>query len=55
MKSLLAITIYTIGLPIFLILGHHLFMTYLIKDCDHIGKVLTAIGLDIVKEKYLTN
>ena len=55
MKSLVAITIYTIGLPIFLILGHHLFMTYLIKDCDHIGKVLTAIGLDIVKEKYLTN
>jgi succinoglycan biosynthesis protein ExoM len=54
-KSLLAISLYTVGLPFFLILGHHIFMTYLIKNCDHLGKVLTAIGFDVVKEKYVTN
>jgi len=54
-KSLVAITIYTLGLPFFLILGHHIFMTYLIKNCDHLGKVLRAIGFDVVKEKYVIN
>ncbi len=53
-KSLIAITIYTLGMPFFLILGHHIFMTYLIKNCDHIGKVLSALGFEIVKEKYVT-
>jgi glycosyltransferase involved in cell wall biosynthesis len=55
LKSLLAIAMYTIGLPIFFVFGHHIFMTYLVKDCDHIGKVLTALGFDIVKEKYITS
>lgn len=55
LKSLIAITIYTIGLPFFFIFGHHIFMTYLIKNCDHLGKVLTAIGFDFVKEKYVIN
>jgi len=54
-KSLIAIAIYTLGIPFYSIFGHHIFMTYLMKDCDHIGKVLTAIGIDIVKEKYVTN
>ena len=54
-KSLVAITIYTLCLPFVLILGHHIFMTYLIKNCDHLGKVLRAIGFDVVKEKYVIN
>lgn len=52
-KSVSAITIYTLGIPLFLILGHHIFMTYLIKNCDHLGKIFAAIGIDIVKEKYI--
>jgi len=55
LKSLLAIMVYTLSLPFLLICGNHLFMTYLIKYCDHLGKVLTALGFDIVKEKYVTN
>lgn len=55
LKSLVAITIYSLGLPFFLILGHHLFMSYLIKNCDHLGNVLTAMGFDIIKEKYVIN
>jgi glycosyltransferase involved in cell wall biosynthesis len=54
-KSLLAIGIYTLGLPFYLILGHHIFMTYLVKNCDHLGKVLTAMRIKVIKEKYVTN
>ena len=53
LKSILAVLIYTLGLPLFLILGQHVFMNYLVKDCDHIGKILAAVGIDIVKEKYV--
>jgi hypothetical protein len=30
-------------------------MKYLVKDCDHLGKVLAFAGVDLVKEKYVTN
>lgn len=53
-KSILAVLIYTAGLPVLLIIGHHAFMKYLVKDCDHIGNILAAVGVDIVKEKYVT-
>ena len=53
LKSACAIAAYTICLPLFLVAGHHIFMKYLIKDCDHLGKVLAFLGIDLVKEKYL--
>jgi len=53
-KSVLAITVYTLGLPFFLILGQHIFMKYLVKNCDHLGKVLASLGMDVVKAKYVT-
>jgi succinoglycan biosynthesis protein ExoM len=52
-KSVVAVTIYTVGLPLFLLLGHHIFMKYLIKDCDHLGKIFAFVGIDLVKEKYV--
>ena len=52
-KSLTAATIYTAGLPFFAMMGHHVFMKFLIKDCDHIGKLLAFLGIDVVKEKYV--
>jgi glycosyltransferase involved in cell wall biosynthesis len=54
LKSVLAITVYTFGMPFLLMLGHHIFMKYLVKDCDHLGKVLAFLGIDLVKEKYVT-
>jgi glycosyltransferase involved in cell wall biosynthesis len=51
LKSLTAIVLYTTALPFLLLTGHHLFMKYLIKDCDHIGKLLGICGLEVVKEK----
>ena len=50
-KSLIAFCIYTSALPALLVVGHHLFMKYLIKDCDHIGKVLARVGIKVVRER----
>ena len=53
LKSAFAVAIYTAWLPLSLLLGQHVFMTYLIKDCDHLGKVLAFLGVDCVGEKYV--
>lgn len=53
LKSAVAIILYTCCLPLFCVLGHHIFMKYLIKNCDHLGKVLAFFGVDWVKEKYV--
>ena len=53
LNSAAAIALYTGCLPVFFILSHHVFMKYLIKDCDHLGKILAFLGIDWVKEKYV--
>ena len=53
LKSITAIVMYTASLPLCLGLGHHVFMKYLIKNFDHLGKVLAFLGIDWVKEKYV--
>ena len=50
-KSSFAASIYIISLPVLFILGHHFFMTYLIKACDHIGKFAALIGIELQKER----
>jgi hypothetical protein len=52
-KSMAAVAVYTAGLPLGFLMGHHIFMRYLIKNCDHLGKVLAFFGIDWVKEKYV--
>lgn len=44
-KSLTAFILYTAALPFCLAMGQHVFMKYLIKDCDHIGKLLGILGM----------
>ncbi|NIT60113.1 MAG: glycosyltransferase [Aliifodinibius sp.] len=51
LKSLMAFVLYTSALPVFLLIGNQLFMRYLIKDCDHIGKLLALCGIKILKER----
>lgn len=53
-KSFLALTVYALALPFFLIIEHSLFMKYLIKACDHAGKLLAFANLNPVREKYVT-
>jgi hypothetical protein len=50
-KSVVAIAAYTAALPILLGLGQHLFMRYLVKDCDHISKLLGHFGIRFVPVK----
>jgi hypothetical protein len=47
LKSLIAFLLYTVTLPIFLLMGQHIFMQYLIKDCDHIGKLLGVFKVNL--------
>jgi len=52
-NSAVAVAVYSCCLPVLLFLGHHVFMKYLIKDCDHLGKLLASLGIDWVGEKYV--
>jgi glycosyltransferase involved in cell wall biosynthesis len=52
-KSLVAIPLYSSVLPILFLLGHDRFMKYLIKDFDHIGRILAFFGIDVIKQKYV--
>ena len=50
-KSLIAFIIYTGALPVLLLVRHDIFMQYLIKDCNHIGRILALCGVKILKER----
>ena len=47
-KSLVAVPLYGVLLPLTLPLGQHIFMRYCIRFCDHAGRLLAAIGLNPV-------
>ena len=53
-KSAIAVPAYALALPFLLILGQGIFMRYLIKIFDHTGRLLAAIGVDLVKDNYVT-
>jgi len=50
-KSSVALMIYTLLLPVFAVVRHDLLIKFLIKECDHIGKLMAACRIDI--QKYL--
>jgi succinoglycan biosynthesis protein ExoM len=52
-RSLLAVPLYTALLPFLALVAHHLFMKYLIKDCDHIGRLFSFCGISLIKRKYI--
>jgi len=53
LKSVLACIVYTMLLPGSLVIGRHVFLKYLVRNCDHLGKLLSLVGIDLVKEKYV--
>jgi succinoglycan biosynthesis protein ExoM len=53
-KSLIAVPVYAISLPVMLILGQHKFMKYLVKLCDHLGKLMSVLGINPIKDPYVT-
>jgi succinoglycan biosynthesis protein ExoM len=54
-KSVVAVPVYTVALPFTLLMGHHIFMTLLVKLFDHLGKLLTLVGLKPVKSQLVTD
>src|SRR5438094_10108347 len=50
-KSLLAVPLYAVALQFLQLIGHHFFMRYLIKECDHVGKLAARLGINIVKDR----
>jgi len=54
LKSIIAMPAYALALPILLVVGQHAFMKYLVKAFDHAGRLMAFVGLDPVKEKYVT-
>jgi len=54
-KSVLAVPVYTAALPLALVLGHHRFMTCLAKLFHHVGRLMGLLGIDPIKEPYVTD
>jgi succinoglycan biosynthesis protein ExoM len=52
-KSVIAVPIYTAMLPFLLFVGQHTFMKYLIKNADHIGRILSLFRVNVIKQKYI--
>jgi hypothetical protein len=53
-KSVVAILIYTVALPLMLVLGQHRFMKVMVKLCDHSGKLLALVGANPIRQPYIT-
>ncbi len=52
-KSMVALPLYSMALPFALLAGQHRFMTILVKICDHLGKLLAAVGFHPIKAVYV--
>lgn len=50
-KSLIAVPLYSLALPLTLFLGQHVFMQYCIRFCDHFGRLTALVGLNPVSER----
>jgi len=51
LKSIAAVVLYTASLPLLVLTAHHLFMRYLVKDCDHAAKLLAHCGVMLARER----
>lgn len=51
LKSVVAVILYTVSLPFMLATDRYIFMRYLIKDCDHLAKLLAHFGIKLVRER----
>lgn len=51
-KSLVAVLGYAVMLPFLALRGYHHLMRYLIKSCDHLGKILARCGFVVVKQRF---
>jgi glycosyltransferase involved in cell wall biosynthesis len=52
-KSAVAVPVYTLMLPFLQLAGHHLFMKYLIKWCDHSARLLSLLGVKLIRQRQM--
>jgi succinoglycan biosynthesis protein ExoM len=53
-SSLIAVPAYTVALPFALAWGQGRFMLLLVRLCDHLGRLLALVGVNPVREAYVT-
>jgi succinoglycan biosynthesis protein ExoM len=53
-KSIVAVPLYLLILPFTLLLGQHIFMALMVKICDHSGKLLMLMGINPIREEYVS-
>jgi succinoglycan biosynthesis protein ExoM len=53
-RSLLAVPTYVLSLPFALVLGQARFMAYLVSLFDHLGRLLAVLGINTIREPYVT-
>ncbi|MFP4162740.1 MAG: glycosyltransferase family 2 protein [Chitinispirillaceae bacterium] len=51
LKSSVAVLFYLPALPVLFLLGHDFFMRYLVKSCDHVGRLCGVFGVELVKDR----
>jgi succinoglycan biosynthesis protein ExoM len=54
-KSIISVLLCAVALPFALFLGQHRFMTLLVKLCFHLGKVLIKMGINPIREQYVSD
>jgi len=54
-KAMIALPVYALALPFSLVMGHHRFMSLLVKFCDHLASLLTFIGIKPVRDQLITD
>jgi glycosyltransferase involved in cell wall biosynthesis len=54
-KAVIAVPLYALLLPFALLLGQHRFMTLLVSLCYHLGRLLALLGINVVREEYVTD
>ncbi len=52
-KSIVALICYASALPVLMFAGHHNLMKFLVKSCDHLGKVLAVMGIKMSVKRQL--
>jgi len=53
-RSIVAIPVYIVAAPFALLLGQHRSMVLLVKLCDHVGQLLGMMGINVVREAYVS-
>jgi succinoglycan biosynthesis protein ExoM len=54
-KAAVAVPVYAVALPFALVLGHDRFMNVLVRLCDHLGSLLTFVGIKPITSQLVTD